>query len=119
MLTQTSCYETTLWTPIFYAIDGHHEDIIKLLITQDLDIYFKDREGRTALNYAIEKSSFVDLLNPLYSNHRKRKRRMRHDDTTTPKTLKPLSNKNAAKIKYACEVLLDVLFEVYARCQLT
>jgi ankyrin repeat protein len=50
--------------PLFYAIDGHHPDLVRWLLERGHDVEWKDRSGTTALKQAIEHDDLgcVDVL---------------------------------------------------------
>ena len=59
-------------TPVIYATKHRYSKILKILIEYGANIYQKDKDGKTALQYAIE-YKYIDEIN-LLGKHDNRKK---------------------------------------------
>ncbi|CAN1250832.1 Acyl-CoA-binding domain-containing protein 2 [Linum perenne] len=51
-------------TPLHWAVDRGHRNIVELLVERNADVNAKDNEGQTALHYAVvcEREGIAELL---------------------------------------------------------
>ena len=51
-------------TPLYWAVVGHHQDMVELLLANHADVNAKDNDGVTPLRFAVlhEDKDIADLL---------------------------------------------------------
>ncbi|CAB3981509.1 histone-lysine N-methyltransferase EHMT2-like isoform X4, partial [Paramuricea clavata] len=59
-----SCLDTNLQTPLFDAVENQQTQVVKYLISQDVNLNLKDSQGMTVLHVAAQKSN-LEIINLL------------------------------------------------------
>ena len=52
---KTDYQKTLFWTPLYFAIEEEHFDIVKILLKNGADLFVKDKRGKTPFDYIVEK----------------------------------------------------------------